>query len=68
LLPTASTAPRGANSEGVIGAASLTVNSLIPDAFQMPALPLDIWLSEEKMKPQSSDSYQPKASGDHSKR
>jgi hypothetical protein len=68
LLPTASTAPRGAKSDGVIGAASLTVNSLIPDAFQIPALPLDIWLSEEKMKPQSSDSYQPKASGDHSKR
>jgi hypothetical protein len=46
----------------------LTVNNLIPEAFQIPALPLDIWLSEEKMKPQSSDSYQPRANGDHSKR
>lgn len=68
LLPTASTAPRGDVNEGPCAAASCTRNSLMLVPRQMPAWPLNMLISLEKMKPQRRDSYQPNDRGDHSKR
>jgi hypothetical protein len=68
LLPTASTAPRGASSDGVCMAVSCTRKSLIMVPFQTPAVPLDTSSSLVNTKPQTSDSYHPSDKGDHSKR
>lgn len=73
LLPTASTAPFGANSVGPCAAVSWTLKSLMAVPFQTPTVPgvgLDAdptTISLAKIKPQSKDSYQPRASADHSK-
>lgn len=73
LLPTASTAPLGANSVGPCAAVSWTLNSLTPVPFQTPTVPgvepdaEPTTISLEKMKPQSRDSYQPMESVVHSK-
>ena len=72
LLPTASTAPLGASNVGPCTAASWTLNSLMPVPFQTPTVPgvapeaEPTTISLEKMKPQSSDSYQPIERADHS--
>jgi hypothetical protein len=66
LLPTASTAPRGEVSVGPCGAVSCTRKSLICVVFHTPTVPLETCISLAKMNPQSSDSYHPRASGDHS--
>lgn len=67
LLPTASTAPLGDVRVGPSGAVSCTLNSLIKVAFHIPTVPREICISLLKMKLQINDSYQPSASGDHSK-
>lgn len=66
--PTASTAPRGLARDGACAAVSCTRNSLMNVLFQTPAVPLTTSISLVKMKPQRSDSYQPRDNGDHSKR
>ena len=68
LLPTASTAPRGAMSVGPAAAVSCTRKSLIAVPFQTPTVPLATCISDVKMNPQSRDSYHPNDTGDHSKR
>ena len=68
LLPTASTAPIGFIRLGPFAASFSTLKSRIEVLFQTPAAPFWTAISEEKMKLQSKDSYQPRESGDHSKR
>lgn len=66
LLPTASTAPRGDVRDGPVGAVSWTLNSLMPVPFHTPAMPFATCISLAKMKLHISDSYHPRAGGDHS--
>ena len=68
LLPTASTAPLGASKLGVCASPCCTLNSLMLVLFHTPAVPLATTISDANTKPQSSDSYQPRESVDHSKR
>ncbi|KAL8831460.1 MAG: hypothetical protein Q9170_005275 [Blastenia crenularia] len=63
LLPTASTAPIGFIKLGPLAAVCSTLNKRILVPFQTPTVPFCTTISEAKMKPQSSDSYQPSASG-----
>lgn len=66
--PRASTAPLGCVRLGAWGADASTLNSRMLVPFQIPVEPGAANAEEAKMKPQSSDSYQPRDNGDHSKR
>ena len=68
LLPTASTAPMGFIRLGPLAVSFSTLNSLIAVLFHTPTAPFCTVISEANMKLQSSDSYQPRERGDHSKR
>jgi hypothetical protein len=68
LLPTASTAPRGANRLGVWLSPCCTLNRRMLVLFHTPAVPLATTISLANTKPQSKDSYQPRDRVDHSKR
>ena len=68
LLPTASTAPPGFIKLGPFAASFSTLNRRMLVPFQTPTAPrAPTCISAPQTKDHSSDSYQPRESGDHSK-